>query len=113
MAFTVIDQSTRFRAASGLSVPATIASKSIAIGDEPAAALAALDHALGVLLIAPAERDVDGDLATWVESQIVARKEARKSKDFAAADAIRDALTKRGIVLEDTPQGTRWKKVGD
>ena len=81
--------------------------------DEAAGALAVLDRVLGVLQIAPAERDVDEDLALWVENQIEARNEARKFKDFAAADAVRDALTERGIVLEDTPSGTRWKQVGD
>ncbi len=81
--------------------------------NEAVAALATLDRVLGVLQIGPVERIVDEDLALWVESQIVARNEARKSKDFAAADAIRDALAARGVVLEDTPLGTRWKQVGD
>ena len=38
------------------------------------------------------------------------RKEARMKKDWATADAIRDGLNNLGIVVEDTPQGARWKK---
>lgn len=38
------------------------------------------------------------------------RQEARKKKDWAAADRIRDGLKELGVVLEDTPQGVRWKK---
>ncbi len=45
----------------------------------------------------------------WVEEQIAARTAARKNKDFAAADAIRAALTEKGIELMDSPQSTRWK----
>jgi cysteinyl-tRNA synthetase len=79
--------------------------------EENARALSALDHTLEVLQIAPIERALDQDEAVWVESQILARKEARESRDFAAADAIRAMLTSRGIVLEDTAEGTRWRKV--
>jgi len=48
----------------------------------------------------------------WIEALIVERNEARKSRDFARADAIRDELAGKGIVLEDGPQGSGWKKVG-
>ncbi|MBN2428354.1 MAG: cysteine--tRNA ligase [Deltaproteobacteria bacterium] len=45
-----------------------------------------------------------------IEALIEERKAARKDKDFARADAIRDELAEKGIVLLDSPQGTTWKK---
>jgi cysteinyl-tRNA synthetase len=46
----------------------------------------------------------------WILDRIEARKAAKKARDFKAADAIRDELLLKGIVLEDTPQGVRWKR---
>ena len=45
-----------------------------------------------------------------VEQLIAARQAARKEKNWAEADRIRDELKAMGIVLEDTPQGVKWKK---
>ncbi|PIC64953.1 cysteine--tRNA ligase [Sporosarcina sp. P13] len=45
-----------------------------------------------------------------VDSLIQERLEARKNRDFSRADEIRDELKAKGIVLEDTAQGTRWKR---
>jgi cysteinyl-tRNA synthetase len=45
-----------------------------------------------------------------VEALIAERDAARKAKDFRRSDAVRDELQARGIVLEDTPYGTRWKR---
>ncbi|RME67362.1 MAG: cysteine--tRNA ligase [Nitrospirae bacterium] len=48
-----------------------------------------------------------------IEERIAKRQEARKTKDWATADAIRDELQKAGIILEDTREGTYWRvKVG-
>ena len=46
-----------------------------------------------------------------IESLIAEREEARKNRDFALADKIRDDLKEQGIILEDTKQGVRWKKI--
>jgi cysteinyl-tRNA synthetase len=75
-------------------------------------ALARMDHVLGILEIARAERaDVAGEVALWVESLVTERQEARRRRDFAESDRIRDVLAEKGIVVEDTPQGPRWKKL--
>jgi len=45
-----------------------------------------------------------------IQALIDERLEARKAKNFARSDEIRDLLKEQGIVLEDTPQGTRWRR---
>lgn len=51
---------------------------------------------------------VDSGLAEEIEGLIAKRAEARKNKDWAAADAIRDELAARHVVVKDTPQGVQW-----
>ena len=80
--------------------------------DDVLEALASFDDVLGLLEVAHAARSIDDDLAGWVETKIAERAEARANRDWAASDAIRDELAEKGIVLEDGPDGTRWKVVG-
>jgi cysteinyl-tRNA synthetase len=71
------------------------------------AALAALDRADSVIGVLPKEPEV---LPAEIEAAIQARYEARKRRDFTEADRIRKDLASRGILLEDGPGGTRWKR---
>lgn len=64
-----------------------------------------LASVLGVL-----QKREEDTLDSEVEALIAQRTEARKNKDFAAADAIRDKLTQMGIILKDTPNGVTWSK---
>ena len=84
---------------------------------EMASQLKALAGVLGLL-----ERDprqflqgngrIDGNEEKWIEEQIQARIEAKKLKNFAEADRIRDELLGKGIVLEDKPGGkTEWRRL--
>ncbi|MCZ8523793.1 MULTISPECIES: cysteine--tRNA ligase [Paenibacillus] len=66
---------------------------------------AAMDNVLGILT-----PEDEGLLDDEVEQLIIDRTEARKSKNWARADEIRDLLTARGILLEDTAQGIRWRR---
>ena len=62
---------------------------------------------LGLLYNRKKEDDLDGK----VEEMIAARQTARKEKNFAEADRIRDELKAMGIEIMDTPQGAKWKKI--
>ncbi len=63
-----------------------------------------------VMGLAIERKEEDSDLASYVEAKIEERQAARKAKDFAKADAIRDELKEKGIILEDTRDGVKWKR---
>ena len=67
--------------------------------------LVKLTDVLG-LLVDKKEDILDEDIEKLIEE----RQEARKAKDFARADAIRDELLEKGIVLKDTREGVQWKR---
>ncbi len=80
-----------------------------------AAFLAALEQELLSLtevcgLIVERDDSLQDDEAAYVESKIAERTAAKKAKDFAKADAIRAELLEKGIILEDTREGVKWKK---
>nr|WP_245250573.1 cysteine--tRNA ligase [Youngiibacter multivorans] len=72
-----------------------------------------IEHAISVLRelgkpIGIMQNEVGGSLEKEVEELIEKRQQARKEKNFKLSDSIRDELSAKGIVLEDTPQGVRW-----
>ena len=73
------------------------------------AMLATLEELCGVLGLLY-DRKQEQSLDSEVEALIEQRTAARKAKDFATADAIRNKLSEMGIVLEDTPQGVKWSR---
>ncbi|WP_100486468.1 cysteine--tRNA ligase [Sporolactobacillus pectinivorans] len=68
--------------------------------------LGELSGVLGLKLADTSESILDSD----VETLISRRETARKQKDFDVADELRDELKEKGIILEDTAQGVRWKR---
>jgi cysteinyl-tRNA synthetase len=83
----------------------------------PADALAAafdMDGVLGLDLIEAAAPDLektDENMVKEIDTLIKERIAAKKAKDFAKADKIRNSLKERGIMLEDGPSGTVWRRV--
>ena len=66
---------------------------------------------LNILGLLEKQEDIKEDvLEEEIEELIMKRQEARKAKNWALADEIRDNLKQRGIILEDTPQGVKWKR---
>ena len=53
---------------------------------------------------------VDAELESFILAKIEERKAAKKAKDFALADAIRNELLEKGIVLKDTREGVKWER---
>ncbi|HNZ57170.1 MAG TPA: cysteine--tRNA ligase, partial [Methylophilaceae bacterium] len=78
---------------------------------ETAGLLKKLAGILGLLQRNP-DDFLQGDVSQTlnIDGLIQARIEAKKAKNFAEADAIRKQLLEAGIVLEDTPQGTTWRR---
>ncbi len=71
------------------------------------------DAVFGVLSLREREREaVPAETERWLEERIAERRRARSEGDFQRADEIRDEVAARGFVLEDTPDGTRWKRPG-
>jgi cysteinyl-tRNA synthetase len=68
------------------------------------------DRVLGVVSLRRAEDEKPPIPVEEIEGMIEARKAARQRRDFAEADRIRVSLAEQGVLLEDGPSGTRWKK---
>jgi cysteinyl-tRNA synthetase len=76
---------------------------------EDASALRATGSLLG-LFEHPADQWFRGDGSSDVEARVQARVEAKKRRDFAEADRIREELKTEGVLLEDGPSGTTWRR---
>jgi cysteinyl-tRNA synthetase len=84
----------------------------VGAGDAPVirAAFDQFDRVLGVLSLRRTEEQQPPLPVEEIERLIEERHAARRRRDFAAADRVRDDLAGRGVLLEDGPGGTRWKR---
>ncbi|KOA19922.1 cysteine--tRNA ligase [Clostridium homopropionicum DSM 5847] len=77
-----------------------------ALAEYSLALIRELGKPLGIL-----QKSTICNLDDEIEALVEKRQQARKNKDWALSDKIRDELKEMGIILEDTPQGVRWKKI--
>ena len=89
-----------------------IDSEEIGTDDVPAieAVFTEFDRVLGIVSLRRAEEERPPVPVPEIEEKIGKRHEARRRRDFATADRIRDELAARGVLLEDNASGTRWKR---
>jgi cysteinyl-tRNA synthetase len=82
------------------------------VGDVPSvrAAFSLFDAVLGILSVRAEEEAAPPVPVEEIERVIDERLQAKRRRDFAAADRLRDDLAARGVLLEDGPGGTRWKR---
>jgi len=96
-----------------LNTPKAVAELHALAGQGDVAGLAAAARLLGLLTPElggwEAAPEADAEVAALLEELLGERQLARKAKDFARADAIRDGLTAAGVVVKDTPQGAEWE----
>jgi cysteinyl-tRNA synthetase len=88
-------------------VNTTMAADGITADEQTAVldAIAKFDSVLGIF--GPEDEHI---LDAEIEALIEERQEARRDRDFARSDEIRDELAEKGIILEDTKDGVRWKR---
>lgn len=103
-----------FNAANGITVVYELAKWLNNYSEQPAVSAAVLAAALaqfaGWLQVFGIEFAEEELLDAQIDALIAERNQARKDKNFARSDEIRDTLKAQGIILEDTPQGTRWRR---
>ena len=73
------------------------------------AARGALERVMAVLDVLPTPKALDPAFERWIAARVAERDKARRAKDFTAADRVRAELAARGVELEDTPAGTKWR----
>ncbi|MHC9536638.1 cysteine--tRNA ligase [Dellaglioa sp. BT-FLS60] len=110
---TVMDED--FNAQNGIAVVYDMAKKMNVYSESNQVELVSIKHLLeafkGMTSVFGLTFDQESDdIDARVEALIAQRLEAKKQKDFQKSDDIRNQLAAEGILLEDTPQGTRWRK---
>ncbi len=95
----------------GLTLPYDVLKADMS-GKTKLALIADFDRVLSLSLIPEKTGDdeEDGELTAYVERMIAERAEAKKAKNWARADEIRNELAQKGITLKDSKEGTTWTK---